>query len=82
MKLREVFRTSKRLYMLVLLTMAAAIPAIATTTCQEITGTCPDGRSWGVYVCCVSGSPYAECYCSSWSRSGGYSNCGVTAGCA
>lgn len=81
MKLREVFRTSKRLYVLVLLTMAAAIPALATT-CTQFVGSCPDGTEWGEYVCCDQGMPYAGCYCQSWSRSGGYSGCSGYAGCA
>lgn len=77
--LKGLSSSTKRLFALSLLTMAAAIPAFAN--CSMMTTTCPDGASTGADVCCQTGGGFVDCACTSWSSSTGYSGCFLIAGC-
>lgn len=72
--LRGLSSGTKRLFLLTVTAAALAIPALAG--CESLNATCPNGQETGATVCCEAGQVGgAECVCSFWSSSGGYSGC-------
>ena len=72
-------KSMKRLILMVMLTMVLAIPALCTTGYFYIT--C-NGVAYQIYLPCPGNQvPWAVCWCTTWSQTGGYSGCSISAGC-
>lgn len=76
-KPNKVWAVPMRLCLLAFAALALTSVAIADG-CNDASADCGDGSQVTVSVCCPTGYlGYDGCVCTTWTESGGYSNCGL-----